>query len=168
MQMPPPVPVPETPPPGEVDAVTAMAAPAADETPGGGPPRPALPGELDPPLPIEVDPDEAEGDPRIQGELRGDSPATRPQARHIMVLLRKCDMGQTREERLRVAEAIVQRRLSSFNELSISDAGHIITALILASESDQPRDYLRWLVDEGHVMLADRESREADSGVGGE
>jgi hypothetical protein len=173
---PPPVPVPETPSP-EVGPAPSAEPPV---TPGDGPPPEAplpplptspvshVPGELDPPLPIEVPPEEGEDDPRVQGELRGDAPATRPQARHIMVLLRKCGMGETRDERLRVAEAIVQRRVTSFNELTITDAGHIITALILASESTQPRDYLRWLVDEGHLQLAEREARARGEVVGNE
>jgi hypothetical protein len=83
-------------------------------------------------------------------------------------------MGAERGERLAIAEAITQRRLESFTQLSVTDAGRIITTLILASESDQPRDYLRWLLDEGQRHLAEREAAdaqamaEADSGVGDE
>jgi hypothetical protein len=107
---------------------------------------------------VELSPADAEADPRTQAELRGDAAATQAQVRHVMVLLRRIGMGQTRDERLRIAQAVVQRRVDTFADLTITDASHLITALLLAAESDAPRDYLRWLVDEGHRVMDENDA----------
>ena len=174
---------PQTPP--QADADTAAPPPAqpavapperAEQAPA--PPQPLLPGELAPEPESPAVGDDPEADPRAQAALTGDGPATQPQGRHIHLLLRKIGVGAERSERLAIAEAIAQRRLESFTQLSVTDAGRIITTLILASESDQPRDYVRWLLDEGQRRLAEREAADsvamaeaaaqADSGVGDE
>lgn len=144
-------------------------------------PQPPLPGEEEEQqpqregaLPLPIPEADLEADPRAQAELKGDGPATQAQGRHIHLLLRKIGMGAERGERLAIAEAITQKRLESFSQLSITDAGRLITTLLLAADSDQPRDYLRWLVDEGQRLLAEREEadreamRQADMGVGDE
>jgi len=113
--------------------------------------------------------DDPEADPAAQAALRGDGPASQAQGRHIHLLLRKIGVGAERSERLAIAESITMRRLESFSQLTITEAGHIITSLILASESDNPRDYARWLLDEGQRLLAEREAMPIpDSGVGDE
>jgi hypothetical protein len=151
----------ETPPPGEgdpVQAVPPMPPPVVVTAP---PPVPPLPGEDDDPpaaLPVELAPEDLEADPRAQSELRGELPATPAQVRHVMVLLRRIGMGGTRDERLRIAQAVIQRRVDTFADLTITDAGRLITTLLLAAESDQPRDYLRWLVDEGHRVMDERDA----------
>lgn len=183
---------PQTPP--QAEAVTATLTPpqpavAPPETaPPITPPQPLLPGEEDserppqqaPAVPAGVvpDADDSDADARAQADLRGDGPASQAQGRHIFLLLGKIGMGAERSERLAIAEAIAMRRLESFNQLTVTEAGHIITSLILASESDNPRDYARWLLDEGQRLLAEREAEAdaeqrraailADSGVGDE
>jgi hypothetical protein len=104
-----------------------------------------------------------EDDASEQAALTGDGPATQAQGRHIHLLLRRIGMGAERDERLRIAEAITQRRLESFTQLSITDAGRLITTLLLAADSDQPRDYLRWLTDEGQRLLAEREAADIEA-----
>lgn len=107
---------------------------------------------------IEADPlvgDEA--DPRAQGRLKGDGPATRAQTRHVMALLRRLGIGASREERLRVGEALVGRRVSTFTDLTVSDAGRMITTLLIALDSDDPRGMIRYLVDEEQRRLAEAE-----------
>ena len=177
-----------------VDEATPLAGgPAMVTQPGVSPELPPLPGEEeqqgtpvtaelfggvardpDAALPLPIPEEQLEADPRAQAELKGDGPATQPQGRHIHLLLRKIGAGQERSERLAIAEAITQKRLESFSQLSITDAGRLITTLLLAADSDQPRDYLRWLVDEGQRLLAEREAADrdamaqADSGVGDE
>lgn len=147
----------ETPPPGEGGSTDAPPTPPPVVVPD--PPPPPLPGEDDPAaLPLDIPPEDLEADPRAQSELRGKGPATPAQMRHVWVLLRKIGVGATREERLRIAQAIVQRPVESFNDLTMTDAGHLITTLLLAADSAQPRDYLRWLVDEGHRVMADRDA----------
>ena len=170
-----------TPPPPQ----PAVAPPAPAQPP---PPQPLLPGEDHgerppqqagtPAAPAGVWPEDSDADARAQAERRGDGPASQAQGRHIHLLLRKIGIGAERSERLAIAEAIAMRRLESFNQLTITEAGHIITSLILASESDNPRDYARWLLDEGQRILAEREAEAeadarrdaivADSGVGDE
>jgi hypothetical protein len=146
-----PVAAPPPPPPG--DTVRSLVAPVVVANPGVAPPPP-LPGEgMDAP----------EDDPRAQAALRGDEPATQPQIRHVMVLLRRLGVGSERAERIRIAQALIQRRVESFAQVTITEMGHVITTLLLAVESADPGQYLRWLVDEGHVMLADREAQ-AESG----
>jgi hypothetical protein len=89
-----------------------------------------------------------------------------------MVLLRRLNMGANRDDRLAIAEAVCQRRIQSFNQLTVTDAGRLITVLLLALESTDPREYMRWLVDEGQRLLAEQEARDldamhaADMGVG--
>ena len=114
-------------------------------------------------LPLEMDARELEADPRAQAELRGDEPATAPQGRHIHLLLRKIGMGATRDERLKIGEAISQRRLDSFSQLSITEASRIITSLLLAADSSDPRAYLAWLVDEGQRILGEREQADREA-----
>lgn len=135
-------------PPVDPPAVTPPTAPAA-------PPQqqPLLPGEDAPP----------EDDPREQGKLTGDGPATQPQVRHIMVLLRRLAMGAQRDERLAIAEAVCQRRIQSFSQLTVTDAGRLITVMLLALDSANPRDYMRWLVDEGQRLLSEQEARDLDA-----
>lgn len=139
------------------------------------PPMAPLPGETltdtEQPLPVDMNPQDLEADPRAQAELRGEEPATQAQVRHVMVLLRRIGLGQTRDERLRITQAVVQRRVASFAQLTITDASRLITTLLLAAESDNPREYLRWLVDEGHRVMDERDAEamaEADTGVGDE
>lgn len=150
--------VPDPAPPGLVPAPPVVSAPA-----------PPLPGENDlhrveVGLPLDMDPHDLEADPRAQAELRGDEPATQPQARHIMALVRKVGV-ETREDRLRLAQAVTQRRVWSFTDLTITEASKIITTLLVASESAQPRDYVRWLMDEGERVLSERED---GGGIGDE
>jgi hypothetical protein len=134
------------------------------------PQQPLLPGEPEPPAPG----DDSDADARTQANLTGDGPATQPQVRHIMVLLRRLNMGAARDERLAIAEAITQRRLESYSQLSVTDAGRLITTMLLALDSANPGDYMRWLVDEGQRILAEQEAADreamaqADSGVGDE
>jgi hypothetical protein len=167
---------PQTPP--REDSITALPTPPADPpvvaTPH--PQAPPLPGEDEDtpppqssaaPVGVGADPD-PDSDPREQAKLTGDGPATQPQVRHIMVLLRRLNMGAQREERLAIGEAITQRRLDSFSALTVTDAGRLITTMLLAVESANPRDYMRWLVDEGQRRLAEREAEDMDPGVGGE
>lgn len=174
----------ETPQAGGPNVVTQPGESQPDAAQGQGdtapttPPTPALPGEEEeqqqPSLPLPMDETDLEADPRAQAELRGDGPATQPQGRHIHLLLRKIGVGAERSERLAIAEAITQKRLQSFSGLTMTDASRIITVLLLAADSDQPRDYLRWLLDEGQRTLAEREQADrdamaqADSGVGDE
>lgn len=138
----------ETPPPGE-GGNSAVAPPT---------PPPVVVPPPPPPLPLDIPAEDLEADPRAQSELRGDGPATPAQVRHVWVLLRKLEVGGTREDRLRIAQAIIQRDVQTFADLTVTDAGRLITTLLLASESDKPRDYLRWLVDEGHRVMADRDA----------
>jgi hypothetical protein len=166
----------QTPPQAEADTAApppAQPAVAPPEPPAAVPQQqPLLPGEDEPPT--EGD----DSDPRTQGALTGDGPATQPQVRHVMVLLRRIGMGAERGERLAIAEAITQRRLESYSQLTVTEAGRIITVLLMAVDSAQPRDYLRWLLDEGQRLLAEREAAdrdamaqadaEAESGVGDE
>jgi hypothetical protein len=175
----------KTPPPQALDAATSGVvatdspqAEGADSAPHSPHPQPVVeppqpvapaPPQALPPLPGEDEPgsppqgEDTDADPRVQGALTGDGPATQPQVRHIMLLLRKIGMGQQRDDRLAIAEAITQRRLETFSQLTVTDAGRIITTLILASESAQPRDYLRWLLDEGQRLLAEREAADRDA-----
>ena len=141
----------------------AVAPPEAPQPEQPQPPQPLLPDEVVPEPESPTVGDDPEADARAQAELKGDGPATQPQGRHIHLLLRKIGLGAERSERLAIAEAITQRRLESFTQLSVTDAGRIITTLILASESDQPRDYVRWLLDEGQRMLAEREAADAEA-----
>lgn len=106
-----------------------------------------------------------EADPRAQARLVGDGPATRPQTRHVMALLRRLGIGSTREERLHIGQALVGRYVESFTELTVTDAGRMITTLLIALDSDDPRAFVRHLVDEEHRRLAERE---VESGVGDE
>jgi hypothetical protein len=106
-----------------------------------------------------------EADPREQGRLRGDGPATRPQTRHVMALLARLGIGSTRDERLYVGQALVGRRVSSFTELTVTDAGRMITTLLIALDSDDPRAFIRHLVDEEHRRMAEAE---AEGGIGDE
>lgn len=121
----------------------------------------------DHPAPVEVieaDPlvgDEA--DPRAQGRLKGDGPATRAQTRHVMALLRRLDLGASREERLHVGQALVGRRVESFSDLTVTDAGRMITTLLIALDSDNPGAMIRHVVDEEHRRLA-----EIETGIGDE
>jgi hypothetical protein len=176
---------PQTPPQAGADtastppALPAVAQPEPPQPAQPAPPQPLLPGELapeddeqhppqqesTPAAPAGVASDDTDADPRAQANLTGEGPATQPQGRHIHLLLRKIGIGAERTERLAIAEAITQRRLESFTQLSVTDAGRIITTLILASESDQPRDYVRWLLDEGQRTLAEREQAERDQGA---
>jgi hypothetical protein len=143
--------------------------PGEDEQP---PPQPAPPGQ---PAGVASD---AQEDAREQGNQTGDGPATQPQMRHVMALLHTLNMGAQRDDRLAIAEAITQRRLQSFSQLSVTEAGRLITTMLLATQSANPRDYMRWLVEEGQRLLAEREQAdrdamaqadaEADSGVGDE
>lgn len=176
---------PQTPPQADADtaapppaqpAVVAPEPPLPAQTPP--PPQPPLPGELvpedsgerppqqAPAVPagvVQTDTTDTDADPRAQAKLTGDGPATAPQGRHIHLLLRKIGMGAERSERLAIAEAIAQRRLESFTQLSVTDAGRIITTLLIAADSDNPRDYVRWLRDEGQRMLAEREAADAEA-----
>lgn len=154
---PPTVAPPETPPP----AVDDLDASAPSTPPAGAPPTQPPP----PPLPGEGwDPNEVastvdEPDAREAAQLRGDGPATQPQIRHVMALLRRLSVGSERDDRIRITQALVQRRVESFQQVTMSEMSKVITALLLATESADPGEYLRWLVDEGHVMLADREAQ---------
>lgn len=166
----PPPEVPEPPPSGVVPGAPPAAAPELpDEHMPGEDPLPFdgtehLPREPD--EVIEADPlvgDEA--DPREQARLKGDGPATRAQTRHVMALLRRLGVGQTREERLHIGQALVARRVESFSELTVTDAGRMITTLLIAADSDNPSQFLRYLVDEEHRKL---DEAEPSSGVGDE
>jgi hypothetical protein len=173
----------------QAEAGSAAPAPAQPAVATPSPQQqPLLPGEEPPsvddeqrpppqssPAPAGVVQDD---DAHAQAGLTGDGPATQPQVRHIMVLLRRLNMGAQRDERLAIAEAITQRRLESFSQLSVTDAGRLITTMLLAADSANPRDYMRWLVDEGQRLLAEREAAdreamaqadaEAEGGVGDE
>lgn len=166
--------------PPQADADTAPTPPAQ---PVVAPPTPPQPVQPEPPLPLLPGEDEPppqadqpattatqpggvpdpEADPREQGKLTGDGPATQPQVRHVMVLLRRLNLGAQRDERLAIAEAITQRRLESFSQLTITDAGRLITAMLLALDSANPRDYMRWLVDEGQRLLAETEAADREA-----
>jgi len=111
--------------------------------------------------PAELD----ESDPRAHANLAGDGPATRAQLRHVMLLLRKVGTGQSREDRLRIGGGLVSRRLVSFSELTVTDASRVITTLLFALGTDNPRAYVRWLVDEEWRKL---DEGEAAGGIGDE
>lgn len=130
--------------------------PGEDERP---PPQPPAPAGVVPESPAPGD----DADAQAQGRLTGDGPATQPQVRHIMVLLRRLSMGAARDERLAIAEAITQRRLESYSQLTVTDAGRLITTMLLALDSANPADYMRWLVDEGQRLLAEREQADRDA-----
>lgn len=166
--------------PPQAEADTAAPPPAQ---PAVAPPEPVVPAppQQQPLLPGEDEPPPSEGDDsdaRAQAALTGDGTATQPQVRHVMVLLRRIGMGAERGERLAIAEAITQRRLETYSQLTVTEAGRIITVLLMAADSAQPRDYLRWLLDEGQRLLAEREAAdreamaqadaEAETGVGDE
>jgi hypothetical protein len=106
-----------------------------------------------------------EADAREQGRLKGDGPATRPQTRHVMALLGRLGVGAERAERLHIGQALVHRRVGSFSELTVTDAGRMITTLLIALDTDNPAAYLRWLVDEEHRKM---DEDEAELGVGDE
>jgi hypothetical protein len=173
---------PQTPPQAEGDT----ASPPPPQPAVAPPPQPAQPPAPQPLLPDELTPeddekrpppqvgtpaasvgvvhtDHSEADPHAQAKLTGDGPATAPQGRHIHLLLRKIGVGAERSERLAIAEAITQRRLESFSQLTVTDAGRLITTLLIAADSDSPRDYVRWLMDEGQRILAEREQADRDA-----
>jgi hypothetical protein len=183
-KQPPPREAPEPAPPGDAPSVepvgvapdlpqAGLSAPHAPAQPAVAPQQPLLPGEesgeTDESPPQQRGPAPSAGvvldesDPQTQAALTGDGPATQPQVRHIMVLLRRLNLGAQRDERLAIAEAIVQRRLESFSQLTVTDAGRLITTMLLAVESANPRDYMRWLVDEGQRLLAEREAADREA-----
>ena len=62
----------------------------------------------------------------------------------MFALLRELDYGEvSRQERLNVAAALLQRPLSTFKELSRSDASRLIDTLTLLSQTT-----------DGHAQLA--------------
>lgn len=91
----------------------------------------------------------------------GDGTATADQQRHVFALLRELERADSREQRMRVAQGLLSRRVTSFQELSVSDASAIIDTLIRAKESAEPGEYLDWLVDQGMEALELLESGEA-------
>jgi hypothetical protein len=71
-------------------------------------------------------------------------PASLEQGRAVFALLRELDYGEvSREERLNVAAALLQRPLSTFKELSRTDAHRLIDTLTLLSQTT-----------DGHAQLA--------------
>jgi hypothetical protein len=120
----------------------------------------------DHPAPVEVieaDPLVGEeADPRTQARLKGDGPATRAQTRHVMALLRRLGLGATRDERLHVGQALVGRYVDSFSDLTVTDAGRMITTMLIALDSADPRAFIQNLVDEEHRRLAEVEAGARD------
>ena len=97
-------------------------------------------------------------------ELRhqsGGDPATVEQQRHVFALLNELGRSDTREQRMRVAQGLLSRRVTSFQELNVSEASALIDTLVRARESDEPGEYLDWLVDQGMDALEMLESGNA-------
>lgn len=91
-------------------------------------------------------------------ELTGDEPASPEQQRHIHALLRELQRADTRDMRMRVVQGLLSRRVQSSQEMTLSDASAVIDTLVRARESEQPGEYLDWLVDQGMEALELMES----------
>lgn len=90
--------------------------------------------------------------------------ASDAQERHVFALLKQLDVA-TRDDRLAVAQAVLQRRVQSFAELTRADAHKLIDVLSKLAQLDEaadPRARLSYLVDQGLALLHRAELPDAD------
>lgn len=98
---------------------------------------------VDVPLPFG-----AASDPDETGEV-----ASQEQAAKVFVLLRQFSVDGTREERLGIARALLQRDVQSFADLTRREASSLIDTLSLCAAAEDGADKLDALVQQGEALL---------------
>lgn len=92
-----------------------------------------------------------------EGEMTPDEPASRGQQGMVHALLSEVAPGIEREERMRIAQAIIGARVRSFSQVTRAECSRLIETLTRVKSSDDPSAYLSWLTDTGQEELARRE-----------
>ena len=122
----------------------APAEPAPEPQPPAQPPGDVVPGE--PLAPRDVDPD--------------NTPASREQQRLVFKLLGDLGAGEPRERRIEVVQSLIARRVESLAQISMREASVLIDTLTRCAQSQQPAQYLDWLVNSGldHLRLVEAQT----------
>jgi hypothetical protein len=146
--------------PGEVPL------PLDENGPQTSPDVPTVPDVPVPPPEPGASPDEPPSPSPNPSTGGGDGPASREQQLKVFALLGAIGVRNDRPERMRVASAIIARRIESFAQLTASEASALMDTIERCLESSDPSGYLAYHVDAGEAHLAliesGREPRDAD------